>query len=70
VATDYENKDKLLPLLLLESSHHATELTSLKSYVGRMKPDLKDILYLTGDSRKAIENSPHMEGGRGTKCFS
>jgi HSP90 family molecular chaperone len=35
-----------------------------------MKPEQKDILYLTGDSRKAIENSPHMEGGRGTKCFS
>lgn len=64
VATDYENKEKLLPLLLFESSNHATELTTLKSYVERMKPDQKDILYLTGESRKAIENSPHMEGVR------
>ena len=64
VATDYENKDKLLPLLMFESSHHPTELTTLKAYLERMKADQKDILYLTGGSRKAIENSPHLEAVR------
>src|SRR5450432_86233 len=64
VGTDYENKEKLLPLLLFESSHHATELATLKSYLERMKPDQKEILYLTGESRKAIENSPHLEAAR------
>ena len=31
------------------------------SYVERMKPEQKEILYLTGESRKVIENSPHLE---------
>jgi molecular chaperone HtpG len=64
VATDYDNNEKLLPLLMFESSHHASDLTTLKAYLERMKPGQKDILYLTGESRKAIENSPHLEAVR------
>jgi molecular chaperone HtpG len=64
VSSDYENKDKLLPLLLFESSHDAKGLTTLGDYVGRMKPEQKEILYLTGESRKVIENSPHLESVR------
>jgi molecular chaperone HtpG len=61
VSSDYENKEKLLPLLLFESSHDPKELTTLKAYVERMKPEQAEILYLTGESRKVIENSPHLE---------
>ncbi|MGZ4828914.1 MAG: molecular chaperone HtpG [Candidatus Angelobacter sp.] len=61
VGSDYENKEKLLPLLLFESSHDPKELTTLKAYVERMKPEQTEILYLTGESRKVIENSPHSE---------
>jgi molecular chaperone HtpG len=61
VGSDYENKERLLPLLLFESSHDAKELTTLKAYVERMKPEQTEILYLTGESRKVIENSPHLE---------
>ena len=64
VGPDYENKEKLLPLLLFESSHDPKELTTLKSYVERMKPEQTDILYLTGETRKVIENSPHLEAAR------
>lgn len=64
VGSDYENKDKLLPLLLFESSHDAKELTTLGDYVARMKPEQKEILYLTGESRRVIENSPHLESVR------
>jgi molecular chaperone HtpG len=64
VSSDYENKDKILPLLLFESSHDPKELTTLGDYVGRMKPEQKEILYLTGESRKVIENSPHLESVR------
>src|SRR5262249_23472829 len=32
-------KEKLLPFLLFESSHSPTELTTLKSYVERIKPE-------------------------------
>jgi molecular chaperone HtpG len=61
VGSDYENKEKLLPLLLFESSHDAKELTTLKGYTERMKPEQTEILYLTGESRKVLENSPHLE---------
>jgi molecular chaperone HtpG len=64
VSSDYENKEKLLPLLLFESSHKSKELTALKAYVDRMKPEQTEILYLTGESRKVIENSPHLEAPR------
>jgi molecular chaperone HtpG len=64
VGTEYDNKDKLLPLLLFESSNDPKELTTLKSYVERMKTEQTDILYLTGESRKVLENSPHLEGVR------
>jgi molecular chaperone HtpG len=64
VGFDYENKEKLLPLLLFESSHDAKELTTLKAYVERMKPEQNDVFYLTGESRKVIENSPHLEAAR------
>lgn len=61
VSADFENKEKLLPLLLFESSNDPEKLTTLKEYVERMTPDQKEILYLTGESRNVIENSPHLE---------
>ena len=64
VSSDYENKEQILPLLLFESSHDQKELTTLGDYAGRMKPEQKEILYLTGESRKVIENSPHLESVR------
>ena len=59
--TDFENKDKLTPLYLFESSQAET-FTSLKDYVARMKEGQPAIYYLTGPSRRAVENSPHLEG--------
>lgn len=64
VSSDYENKEKLVPLLLFESSDDPKELTTLEAYVERMKPEQCEILYLTGESRKVIENSPHLEAPR------
>jgi molecular chaperone HtpG len=39
----------------------AEKLTTLKQYIERMKPDQTSIYYITGPSRKAVENSPHLE---------
>ena len=50
--------------MLFESSTHPGELTTLKQYVERMKPEQTQIFYLTGESRKIIENSPHLEAVR------
>jgi molecular chaperone HtpG len=64
VSSDFENKEKLLPLLLFESSNHPKDLTTLRAYVDRVKPAQSEILYLTGESRKVIENSPQLEASR------
>jgi molecular chaperone HtpG len=61
VGSDHENKDKIVSLLLFQSSNDPEKLTSLKEYVERMKEDQKEIYYLTGESRKVVENSPHLE---------
>lgn len=61
VSSDFENKDKIVSLLLFESSNDKEKLTSLKDYVSRMKEDQKEIFYLTGESRTVVENSPHLE---------
>lgn len=61
ITSDYENKEKLLPLLQFQSSHDPKELTTLGAYAERMKPDQSEILYLTGESRRVVENSPHLE---------
>jgi len=64
VSADYENKEKLLELLVFESSADPEKLTSLKDYVSRMKEDQKEIFYLPGESRAQVETSPHLEAIR------
>ncbi|HEY0169684.1 MAG TPA: molecular chaperone HtpG [Pyrinomonadaceae bacterium] len=64
LSSDFENRERLTPLLLLDSSHDPQRLTTLKEYVERMKEDQAEIFYLTGESRAMIENSPHLEAFR------
>ena len=61
VSSDYENKDRILSLLLFQSSADPEKLTTLKGYVERMKEAQEEIYYLTGESRGVVENSPHLE---------
>jgi len=61
---DFDNKEKLGSLYLFESSTDPEKPTTLKDYAGRMKPDQKAIYYITGPSRRAVENSPHLEAFR------
>jgi molecular chaperone HtpG len=60
-SSDYENKERLLELLVFQSSNDAEKLTSFKDYVGRMKEDQTEIFYLTGESREQVASSPHLE---------
>jgi molecular chaperone HtpG len=64
VSTDYDNRDRVIALLLFESSNDPKKLTSLKDYVARMKPEQEQIYYMTGESRALVENSPHLEALR------
>lgn len=58
---DFDHKDRLVPLFWFQSSHDAEKRTTLREYVGRMKEDQQEIFYLTGETRRVVENSPHLE---------
>jgi molecular chaperone HtpG len=62
IEVDPTNKDKIKDLLLFESSRtEPGRYVSFKEYTERMALDQKEIYYITGTSRSAVENSPHLE---------
>lgn len=59
---NFENLDELKRLIRFESSAtQAGGYASFADYVGRMKAEQKDIYYVTGENRDAVEKSPHLE---------
>ncbi|OXM66016.1 molecular chaperone HtpG [Amycolatopsis vastitatis] len=61
---DFENREAILEISSFASTQDAEKPTSLRAYVERMKDGQQHIYYMTGESRSAIENSPHMEAFR------
>ena len=61
LATDLAARDKLTPLLRFYSSRSESELISLATYTGRMKPEQRTIYYILGESVKSVAHSPHLD---------
>jgi molecular chaperone HtpG len=62
-AMDYTHKEQLTKLLRFESSlTDKGKTTSLTDYIGRMGADQKEIYYLVGPNRAALESGPYLEG--------
>ncbi|WP_077799928.1 molecular chaperone HtpG [Streptomyces sp. JHA26] len=64
LVTDSENRDAILAVSSFATTHDAEEPTTLKQYVERMKDGQDAVYYMTGESRQAMEASPHMEAFR------
>ena len=59
---DSTNRDKIADLLRFYSSKSGEDMTSFKDYIARMKENQNEIYFITGESKKAVESSPFVEG--------
>jgi molecular chaperone HtpG len=62
VALDWKHKDEIADLCRFESKKTAAgKRISLKQYIAAMPADQKDIYYISGPARRAVEEGPHLE---------
>jgi len=62
--SDHDNRQAILEVCSFPSTHDPEKPTTLADYLSRMPAEQDAIYYATGESRSALENSPHMEAFR------
>jgi molecular chaperone HtpG len=61
---DTDNRAAILDVVSFASTQDPAEPTTLRQYVERMKDGQDAVYFMTGESRAAIEGSPHLEAFR------
>merc|ERR1712146_489490 len=61
VVEDPNNREKLVKLLMFQTSNSNENYISLQEYVDNMPEWQKNIYYIAGESMNAVSNSPLME---------
>ena len=59
-----DRKEQVLSLVLAESTHHDSDLTSLDEVIERMPESQDTLYYALGTTRQMAEQSPHLEAFR------
>jgi molecular chaperone HtpG len=62
--SDHDNRQAILDICSFPSTHDPEKPTTLRDYLARMPEGQDAIYYATGESRAALEASPHMEAFR------
>ena len=62
--SDHDNRKAILEICSFPSTHDPEKPTTLRDYLARMPEGQDAIYYATGESRAALESSPHMEAFR------
>ena len=61
LATDYERKETLTPLLRFQSTKSGEDWIALDDYMTRMPANQKSIYYVLGNDLEAAKRSPHLD---------
>jgi HSP90 family molecular chaperone len=71
VASSPAEGESIYPLLRFKTNTHPETWSSLEDYVGRMKPEQKEIYFIVGDDPKSVLRSPHLDyfQGQGTEVL-
>jgi molecular chaperone HtpG len=71
VASSPNDVESISPLLRFQTNLHPDTWSSLEDYVGRMKPEQKEIYFIVGEDPKSVLRSPHLDyfQGQGTEVL-